>query len=148
MNIGGFIGGGVMNNDDVVPTVVMQSQSPTLMVNSRCDTKLTVPSAANNVNDDSQNDRNLVSIRPNHPRLLTRLALAKLKLSFLRRCQNLKRPPTSLRLRENKCIKLKAFITCASTAETNILDCAIKEKRCEIDKIRQCISSSDSDNRK
>jgi hypothetical protein len=69
----------------------------------------------------------------NYPRLRTKLDLAKLRLCFLKRCRELKRPPSSLKIKASKLIPSTAFIKSASRAETELVEDAIKCKQNDID---------------
>jgi hypothetical protein len=115
---------------NIVSTAPMQMQLSTPVVGGGY-TNLTGNSAALTVTESPADSPG--NLKPNYPRLPARLESAKLKLSFLKRCLHLKRPPSSLRLKRTKSIQLKSFIKLASISETEILRTAIKEKRTEID---------------
>ena len=91
----------------------------------------------------STNDTGIIhgsSSSVNHPRLLTSLKSGLLKLSFLKRCRTLKRPPQSLRLPHPSAVPLKTFIQAASVAETDILASEIKSKQHFIDQLKKNVS--------
>ena len=78
-----------------------------------------------------------------HPRILTRLQGAKLRLLFLIRCRNLKRPPPSLRMKACKLIDKLTAISVCSKAESSILEGAILSQQLEIKKLDEVVSYSD-----
>ena len=78
-----------------------------------------------------------------HPRILTRLQGARLRLSFLIRCRNLKRPPPSLRMKACKLIDKLTAISVCSKAESSILEGAILSQQLEIKKLDEVVSYSD-----
>lgn len=94
----------------------------------------------------SLNDNGIIngsSSSVNHPRLLTSLKTGLLKLSFLKRCCTLKRPPQSLRLPHPHAVPMRTFIQAASVAETEILKSELKSKQHYIDHLKKNISLSD-----
>ncbi|KAL5257921.1 hypothetical protein ACHWQZ_G012763 [Mnemiopsis leidyi] len=79
----------------------------------------------------------------NHPQLLTKVKTEILRLSFLKRCRHLKRPPQSLRLKHISVVSMKTFICVASSAETEILKSEIRDKQRCINNIKSNIRLSD-----
>ena len=79
----------------------------------------------------------------NHPQLLTKLRTEILRLSFLKRCRQLKRPPQSLRIKQQSVVSMKTFIRVASSAETEILNSEIRDKQKYINGIKLNIKRSD-----
>ena len=82
-------------------------------------------------------------LKANYPRLRTKLTASLMKLSFLKRCRLLKRPPQSLRVKSSKLIPRSAFIRAASAAETELLESSIKQQQEEIHRIKRLIGESD-----
>ena len=87
-------------------------------------------------------------IAVNYPRLRTQQACARLRLAFLKKCRNLKRPPTSLRLRTVKLIDSSMFSKIASKAETVLLEDAIKLKQWELKGMYRALNDNTRDQSK
>ena len=64
-------------------------------------------------------------------------------IAFLKKCKQLKRPPQSLRLKQNTVVSLKTFMQVASVAESEILNSEIRDKQKFIDEIKKNIKLSD-----
>ena len=115
-----------------------ESSSTNSVISSSSSIPINTSCVAKNVINSNQGDCSMV----NHPRLLTKLRKALLRISFLKRCRNLKRPPQSLRLKHPQSVAMKTFIKAASEAETNILNSEISDKQIEINSSKKDISNS------
>ena len=122
-------------------TVQAQDESPnTPVVGSLCSKPIHTPlseALLNNTNTPG------FCVNTNHPRLRTRVVSSILRLSFLKSCRSLKRPPHSFRIKTSKLIPIKSFIMVASSAESELLNEGIKAKQAEIDHLKHCVSLSD-----
>ena len=121
-----------------VPTEQNQTSNPVVTNDKDPDLATCSEAETNSKSHDSVNG----SVVVNHPRLRTKLKLSRLKISFLKRCRKLKRPPVTLRVKMSKLINLKTQILIASNAESTLLEESIREKKKEIDEIRRCIKLS------
>ena len=126
------------------PTVSGQNHSPDVMANENSTPIITPSVALKEINlDENPDSITPGTVHANHPRLLTMLAISEKRLSFLIRCRQLKRPPTSFRVRTSKLIDIETAITASSICESTLLEGSILERQRDVKRLTNLVKRSD-----
>ena len=93
------------NITEYVPTVQARDESSINLVDTTKCSKTTHAHMSEATKNNTDISGNYITV--NHPRLQTKLKSEILRLSFLKRCKLLKRPPQSLRLKSSPMVPMK-----------------------------------------
>ena len=129
----------MMNCNNI--STVQNAQPDSFQMVARHDLRLPNHSTCGNANESNLQTGNV--IKPNYPRLWTKEKLLILKLSFLKRCRILRRPPQQFRISASKLTQQQSFINCATIAESELLNSGIEKIKKDINQIKNCIDASD-----